>query len=94
MTYLINFLFEALLEHLISFIKYNSLNCTEVNVASLNMVEHTSARTDKEVNSVAKSARLIFNVDTTVDGQRLELVWMVLQFCQLILHLYSTIHLN
>lgn len=43
------------------------------------MVKDSTASTDEEVNTAAEGSSLIFNIDATVDGERVELVGMVLQ---------------
>ena len=84
---LVNFFLEALLEHLIGFIKDNSLKGGEVNVTSLNMVENATASSDEEVDTTAQSSSLIINVHTSIDSKRIELSIVMLQLGQLVLNL-------
>ena len=42
------------------------------------MVQNTTTCTDEKVYTTSKSSGLIFDVDTTIDGKRIELVLMVL----------------
>lgn len=86
-TYLVNFLFEALLEHLVSFVKDDGLEGRKVDVSALDVVEDTTASTDEEVDTTTQSPRLVVDVHTAVDGERIELVGVVLQLLQLVLHL-------
>lgn len=51
------------------------------------MVKDSTASTDEEVNTAAEGSSLIFNIDATVDGERVELVGMVLQLGQFVLNL-------
>ena len=53
-TYFVNIFFEALFEHLISFVEHNSLQRCKVNVTALNVIQHTSASTNKEVDTVSE----------------------------------------
>ena len=68
-TYLVDFLFEALLQHLVGFVKHDRLELREVDIASLDVVEHATTGTDEEVDTAAQCSRLVVNVDTTIDGQ-------------------------
>ena len=78
---------EAELEHLVSFVKDESLEVTEVDVASLDVVEDSATSAHEKVDSAAQGPRLVVDVHTTVDGERIELVLVVLELCQLILNL-------
>jgi len=53
------------------------------------MVKDSTTSTDEEVNTAAEGSSLIFNIDATVDGERVELVGMVLQLGQFVLNLDS-----
>jgi len=86
---LVDFFFEALFEHLVSFVENDSLQCREIDISALNMIEHTTASTNKEVDAAAECSCLVLNVDSTIDSERVELVGVVLEFCKLILHLNS-----
>ena len=70
---------ESELEHLVSFIQNDGLDMGEVNVSPLNMVENSSCRADKEIDTAAKLACLILDGDTTVNGECRELILGVLQ---------------
>lgn len=84
---LVDFFFEALLEHLIGFVENDSLQGGEVDVASLNMIEYTTTGSNKEVHSAAQCSGLVVDVHTTVNGERVELVLVMLQLLELVLHL-------
>ena len=86
-TYLVDFLFEALLEHLVGLVEHDRLQRREVDVAPLDVVEHAPARPHEEVDAAAQRPRLVVDVHTTVDCERVKLVRMVLQLGQLVLHL-------
>ena len=60
-TYLVYFFFEALFEHLVSFVKNDSLEAGEVDVSSFNVVEDSSASANKEVDSASQSSSLVIN---------------------------------
>ena len=51
--------FEAKLKHLVSFIKNYSLNVCEVDVATLNVVEHTASSAHKDFDASFKLASLV-----------------------------------
>lgn len=86
---LVDFFFEALLEHLVSFVENDSLQCRKVDVSALNMIEHTTTSANKEVDTATECSRLVLNVDSTIDSERVKLLGVVLEFCELILHLNS-----
>ena len=86
-TYLVNFFFEALLEHLVCLVEDDGLEGGEVDVAALDVIKHTAARTHEEVDAASQRPRLVLDVHATVDRQRLELPVVVLQLCQLVLNL-------
>lgn len=86
-TYLVNFLFEALFEHLVCFVENHSLNVGEVKVSALDMVQDTSAGTHKKVNSATQLVSLVLNGNTTIDCERFEFAWVVLQTSQFVLNL-------
>ena len=67
-TYLVDLFFEALLEHLISFVEDDRLQGAEVDVASLDMVEDTTTSANKEVNTTAECPRLVLDVNAAVDS--------------------------
>ena len=87
LAYLVDFLLEALLQHLICFIENDCLNAAEVNVSSLDVIENSTARSHEEVDSASEGSGLVVDGNTSVDGQGLELIRVVLQSCQLILDL-------
>ena len=88
-TYLVNLLFEALLQHLIGLVKNDGLKCWKVDVTSLDVIKDSTTGTDEKVDTMSKGSCLVLNVNTTVDCQWLELIWMVLQLSQFILNLMS-----
>ena len=53
------------------------------------MVKNSTASTNKEVDTTAEGSGLIFDIDATVDGERVELVGMVLQLRKLVLNLFA-----
>ena len=67
-TYLVDLFFEALLEHLISFVEDDRLKGAEVDVASLNMIEDTTTSANEEVNTAAECPRLVLDVNAAVDS--------------------------
>ena len=76
-----------MLKHLISFVKNDSLQCRKIDVSTLDMIEHTTASANKKVNAAAECSRLVLNVDSAIDSERVKLIGVVLEFCKLILHL-------
>lgn len=68
-TYLVDFLFETLLEHLVSFVENDGLQGGEINVSSLDVVKDTSTSTNKEVDAAAQCPRLVFNVHAAIDRE-------------------------
>ena len=78
-----------MLEHLIGLVENDSLESREIDVSSLDMVKHTATRSHKEVNASSEGSGLVFNIDSTIDSQRVKLILTVLQFGKLILHLQS-----
>ena len=86
---LVNFFLEALLEHLICLVQDDSLEGREINISALDMVKNSTASTNKEVDTTAEGSGLIFDIDATVDGERVELVGMVLQLRKLVLNLFA-----
>lgn len=76
-----------MLEHLVSFVENDSLQCRKVDVSALNMIEHTTTSANKEVDTATECSRLVLNVDSTIDSERVKLLGVVLEFCELILHL-------
>ena len=82
-AYLVHLFFESLLEHLISFVKDDGLDVCEVDVASLDVVKHSSTCTNEEVNSASQCSCLVINWNTTVDCQGLEFVVVMLQLWKL-----------
>jgi hypothetical protein len=50
--YLLNVLLEAQFKHLICLVKDDGLDVRKVNVASLNVVQHTACRAHEELDAV------------------------------------------
>ena len=78
-AYLVNLFFESLLEHLVGFVKNDSSDAAEVDVASLDVIKYSSACSNKEVDSASESSCLVINGNTTVDGQSFKLIGMMFQ---------------
>ena len=89
MTYLVDLLLEPLFEHLISLIKDDGFDVREINVASLNVVKHSSTSTHKEVNTSFELSRLVIDADSAIDSQTVEFIWMVLQLLEFVLNLHN-----
>ena len=73
-TYLVNFFFEALLQHLISFVQNHGLKSRKVDVTSLDVIKHTTTGSYEEIDSTAQLPGLIFNVYATIHSQRVKLI--------------------
>ena len=86
-TYLIDFLFESLLEHLICLIENNTLDCREINIAPFNMIKNSTTGSHKEVHTSSKLSCLVIDVDTSIYCKTIKLIWMMLQFLEFILNL-------
>ena len=79
----VDVLLEAELEHLISLVENDTLELAEVDVAAVDVVEDTTSRTNEDVNTVTKLARLIVDADATIHSQDFELVVVVLDLLEL-----------
>ena len=53
------------------------------------MIKYTATSADKEVNTAAQRSCLIIDIDSTVDRERIELIRVMLELLQLILHLFD-----
>lgn len=80
---LVNVLLESELEHLISLIKHNSLDLTEIDVAPLNVVENAPSCSHEEINAAAQFTRLVFDADAAINGKRREFILHILQLLKL-----------
>lgn len=72
--------FEAHVEHLVRFIKHDCFEFGEVFQASLiHVIHNSSGRADEDVNTIPYASLLLQERDTTVHGQNIVLVGIVLQ---------------
>jgi hypothetical protein len=69
---LLNVLFEAQVEHLISFVENSILKHSEVKVASLHMVHDSASCTDENIDSTSKLISLIVHTDASVHCQNIK----------------------
>ena len=53
------------------------------------MIKYTATRPDKEVNTAAQGSCLIIDIHSTIDCERIELIRVMLELLQLILHLFA-----
>lgn len=51
------------------------------------MIKYTATRPDKEVNTAAQRSCLIIDIDSTVDRERIELIRVMFELLQFVLHL-------
>jgi hypothetical protein len=70
---------KSKLEHLVGFIENNSLNATEINVASLKMVKDTASSTNEEIDSTSEISGLVLDRHSTVDSKSTVFRLMMLQ---------------
>jgi hypothetical protein len=68
---------------LISLVKNNCLNGTEVDVASFDMIQNSTGSSDKEVNTLTEFTRLVFDRDTSIHSHSSVLVVVHLQLVEL-----------
>ena len=76
----VNILFEAQLEHLIGFIKNETLQTREVNVASLDVIEDSSCGSNKDIDTLSELSNLLVNINSTIYSHNFELIFIMLQF--------------
>lgn len=81
---LLDILLEAHVEHDISLVEHESFQLREVDVLSLDMVEHSAGGSHEQVNSCLQLACLVLDTDTSVNGDDRELSWIVLQLVALL----------
>lgn len=62
---------------MISFIEDDSLKGRKIDISSLYVIKYTTARSDEEVDTTAQCPSLVLDIDSTVDSQRIKLIWMV-----------------
>ena len=86
-TYLVNLFLETLLEHLVGFVEHDGLERGEVDVSTLNVVEHAATGADEEVHAAAKGPRLVVDAYTAVNSERVELSLVMLQLGPFVLDL-------
>ena len=77
-TYIFYVFLEAELEHLISLIENDRLQLREVNISSVDVIEHSTGCADKDINTTMKVVGLGSNFNSTVDSDNLEFVFIVL----------------
>ena len=53
------------------------------------MIKYTATRPDKEVNTAAQRPRLIIDIHATIDCERIELIRVMLELLQFVLHLFD-----
>jgi hypothetical protein len=87
LIYLLHILFEAELKHLVCFIENDRLDLRKVNVSSLNMVKYSSSSADEDVHTPLECVDLVLDVHTSIDGQSVELLIVVLQVLEHSLYL-------
>jgi len=87
---LLDVFFEAELEHLVGFVEDDGLDFGEANVASVDVVEHTTRRSHEEVHSTLQLPSLVLDGDTTVNSKHTVLVLIVLQLAKLSRDLYRS----
>jgi hypothetical protein len=84
-----NVFFEAEFEHDISFVKYNTFQLREVNVAALNVIKDSTSSSHKEVYSIFKLMSLVLNTDSSIDCDNFKFFRGVLHFSELCRNLKS-----
>ena len=62
---------------------------SEVDVATLDMVENTACSADKDLDAPFELASLVLYGDTTVDSQGLVLIGVMLNLGKHVLNLYN-----
>ena len=76
-----------MLQHLISFVENDRLESREVDIASLDMIKHSTTGANEEVHTLTQLSGLVLHTDSTIDRQAFELSVAMLEFGQLILDL-------
>jgi len=51
------------------------------------VIENATASTNKKVDSMTELPCLVIDIDSAIDSQGMKLIWMMLEFCQLVLNL-------
>ncbi len=62
---------------------------SEVDVATLDMVENTASSADKDLDAPFELASLVLYRDTTVYSQGLVLIWVMLNLGKHVLNLHN-----
>ena len=75
---LVDIFFKAKLEHLVCLIQNDGLEVSEVDIASLNVVEYTASCSDENVDTPSEITDLLINADATVDSDNFEVAIVVL----------------
>lgn len=63
-----NVLLKSKFKHLISFIKNNRFNITEIDISSFNMIKDSTSSANKNLNTFLKFSSLAVNWDTSVNS--------------------------
>lgn len=85
---------KSKLEHLVGFIENNTLNATEINVASLKMVKDTASSTNEEIDSASEISSLVLDRHSTVDSKSTVFRLMMLQSTEFSRNLNNEITLS
>jgi len=80
---LIHVFFEPELEHLISFIEDDGLERFEIDVLSVDVIEHSACRSYKNVYAPSQLSDLIVNVDSAIHRHDSEFIFIVLELLKL-----------
>ena len=75
---LFNVFFEALFEHLVSFVQHNCFQLGKIEVPSLHVVEYSSCGSYEDVHSSPQFPRLVLDGDAAVDCEDVVLRVVVL----------------
>ena len=81
---IVDIFFEPKLEHLVRLIKNYRLKIRKVDIAPINMILDSSRCANKYINSPFEFVYLLIDIDPSIHCDNLKLIFMVLQFCQLV----------
>ena len=84
---MLDVLFEAELQHLVRLVENHRLERLEVDVSSLDVIQHTACCADDDVNAVLEFPRLVTDGHSSVDGEDFELIFLVLHSLEFAGHL-------
>jgi len=85
----INILFEAKLQHLVSLIENHRLESFEIYISSLDVIQNSACCTNKDVNTLSQLSDLLINIDASINCNKSEFIFMMLQFEELVRYLES-----